>query len=218
MGEGRRQGLAESTGWGVLMRSGFSNIVALMALVFSCWSYYETAWKADNLRLYAAPQIEFADAFNGPFDAFGLPITIANTGARSGVALSFEMTVENLASGEKKDYFGAEFGAWKASFQNDAEPFAPIAVAGRETTTRRILFFPKKGETVDRLVKTEPGTYRFTLTMQATAIDRLPVAEPEDRQVVLTFEMESPGFGYQQFNEGGSVRLNAPSYKTVSSQ
>ena len=200
------------------MRAAFSNIVALLALVFSCFSYYETAWKADNLRLYAAPQIEFADAFNGVFDAFGLPVTIANTGARSGVALSFEMTVENLQSGEKKNYFGAEFGAWKASFNNEAEPFAPIAVPGRETATRRILFFPKKGETVDRLVSTDAGRYRFTLIMHATATERLPVAEPEDRSVVLTFEMESEGLDYRAFNEGGSVRMNIPGYKTVVSE
>ena len=200
------------------MRVGFANCVALVAFVFSCFSYYETAWKADNLRLYAAPQIEYADAFRGVFDAFGLPVTIANTGARTGVALSFELTVEDVKTGEKKNYFSAEFGAWKASFKNEAEPFAPIAVAGRETLTRRILFFPKKGETIDRLVKTEPGTYRFTLIMHATATDRLPVAEPEDRSVVLTFEMESDGVDYRAFNDGGSVRMNVPGYKTVVSE
>lgn len=197
------------------MRLGFSNVMALTALIFSCWSFYETVWKADKLRLFVAPLIQYSDAYSGVFDAYAVPVTIANTGARAGVALSFELEVENLKSGEKKRYYSARIGSWKKNYNDEAEPFAPITIPGREALTREILFFPREGETVDRLVDTAAGAYRFTLTLNAAPVDRLPVLSPEGRSRTLSFEMESDGVDYRAFNDGGTVSLRRPDYKPV---
>ena len=97
-------------------------------------------------------------------------------------------------------------------------PFAPITIPGREATTREILFFPREGETVDRLVDTDPGAYRFTLTMNAAPVDRLPVVAPEDQRQSLAFEMQSDGVDYRAFNDGGTVSLRRPDYKPVVSE
>lgn len=217
-GEGFRAGLCRNIRWmGVLMRVGFSNLVALLALIFSCWSYYETVWKTDQLRLFVAPLIGYADPSNGPFDVYAVPVTIANTGARAGVALAFELEVEN-AKGEKKRYYSAETGPWKDSYAGNGAPFTPIAVAGRESVTQQILFFPRDGETVDRLVDTDAGVYRFTLTLLSAPVERLPAgldgAEAQRRRV-LSFEMQIDGLDYRAFNNGGTLSMRRPDYQPV---
>lgn len=198
---------------------GFSNVVALFALVFSGWSFYETVWKADSLRLFVAPQIQYADPANGVFDVYGVPVTIANTGARAGVALAFQLDVENPRTGETKRYYSAEIGSWKAASRGDGAPFAPITVPGRESVTRQILFYPRAGETVDRLVATDAGEYAFTLTLLGAPVDRLPAPlQDADRAHSVSFTMMIDGVDYRAFNDGGTLSMRRPDYQPVVSE
>lgn len=195
----------------------FANLSAAAALLFSGYSFYETVWRAEDLRLFVSPLIQYADPYNGPFDVYGVPVTIANTGARAGVILSFDLEVANPRSGETKRYYSADFGAWKEAYNREAEPFAPITVPGREAITRQILFYPRNGEEVDRLVETDPGTYQFKLTLNAAPVERLPEAlgGGAASAETIAFEMEIDGVDYRAFNEGGTISLRRPDYAPV---
>lgn len=203
-----------------IMRGGFANISALVALLFSSYSFYETVWKAEDLRLFVPPVIQFSDPANGPFDVFVVPVTIANTGARPGVALSFDLDVTNPRTGAVKRYYAAGFGSWRAASQGQSEPFAPISVPGRTQETRQIIFYPRAEEEIDRHIETEAGEYGFRLTLNAAAIDRgvLSVFEESEGPVSLAFELTIDGLDYRAFNEGGTLGLRRPDYQPVSSE
>lgn len=202
------------------MRGGFANISALVALIFSSYSFYETVWKAEDLRLFVPPVIEFSDPANGPFDVFVITLALANTGARAGVALSIDLDVTNPRTGDVKRYYAAGFGSWRAASQGQSEPFAPISVAGRTQETRQILFYPRAEETIDRHVETEAGSYGFRLTLNAASIDRLPasVFGERDGPVTLEFEMQVDGLDYRRFNEGGTISFRRADYRPVASE
>ncbi|MEM9724564.1 MAG: hypothetical protein AAF909_03755 [Pseudomonadota bacterium] len=218
-GQAAQEG-AELARWRAGGVGRFSNIVALVALMFSGWSFYETVWKADALRMFVAPQIQYADNSRGVFDAYEVPITIANVGARAGVVLSFEMTVENPRTGETKEYYSAEMGTIKQSFSDETTRFAPLSVGGREAATAQILFYPKSGETVDRLVEIEAGEYRFTVTMNAAPVERLPIGEPSEEagRHSVSFVMAIDGVDYRAFNNGGSLPMRTLDHRAVVSE
>lgn len=198
-----------------------ANLMALLAIAISGVSFYEAALRAPDLRLYVPPTIGFADPFNGPFDVFELPVTIANNGARPGVALSFELEVDNPNTGETKRYYASGLGAWKAAFAGDHTPFAPISVAGRAAETRRVIFQPRASETIDRHIEVEPGVYQFRLTLRPAEIDPpLPFWEQifgdaPAKPIMLSFEMTSDGLDYRAFNDGGLIDLRRADYAPV---
>lgn len=210
-GDGSRQASAGGGG------GAFASATALGAMALSCYSYYETALKADSLRLYVAPVIEYADPYNGPFDVYVLPLTITNAGARSGVALSFDLEVTNPTTGETKRYYSAGFGKWRAASEGTSDAFAPITVAGRESETRQIIFYPRDEETIDRLVEAE-GTYQFRLTLNSAPVDRLPAPldlEAESGQVSVAFAMEIGAIDYRSFDNGGTTSFRHADYAPV---
>lgn len=198
----------------------FANVTAMLALLFSSYSFYETVLRADALRLFVPPTIEFSDPSNGPFDVYVVPVTIANLGARAGVALTFDLDVTNPRTGDTKRYYAAGFGSWRQAVQGNREPFAPLSVAGRESASRRILFWPRDGETIDRHVEVEGGTYRFRLTMTRVTAATLPepLEKPDTTPVVLEFEMEIDGLDYRRFSDGGTMLFRRADYAPVVSQ
>lgn len=201
------------------MRGGFASVSAIVALIFSTYSFYETVWKAEDLRLFVPPVIEFSDPSNGPFDVFVVPVTIANAGARPGVALAFDLEVTNPRTGGVKRYYAAGFGSWRAASEGQWTPFAPISVAGRAQETRQILFYPRAEEEIDRHIETEAGEYGFRLTLRTASIDRLP--EPlfgaAGGPKPLEFDMTIDGLDYRAFNNGGTIGFRRPDYQPVTS-
>lgn len=193
-----------------------ANLTALTALAFSAFSFYETVWKAEDVRVFVAPQIAFSDPANGPFDVFEIPVTLANSGARDGVALSFALEVVNPRSGERKLYHSAQTGAWRAAWEGGGAAFAPLSVPGGEALTRRILFFPRAEEAIDRLVS-EAGVYRFTLTMNVAPVDRLAdaIGVAADAATSLSFDMLIDDIDYRRFNQGGTIPLRTADYAPV---
>ncbi|MEO1330226.1 MAG: hypothetical protein AAFW46_11230 [Pseudomonadota bacterium] len=198
-----------------------AHLTAMLALLVSIYSVYESVWKSDALRLFVAPTIAFADPSNGPFDVFEIPVTLVNDGARTGVALAFELEVAAPETDAVKRYYAAGTGAWREAYEGARTPFAPISVAGRGAVTERILFFPRAGETIERHVAVEGGTYRFRLTMRgAPPRDALAVlgGDPSPPEpTVLEFEMTIDGLDYRAFNAGGTLEFRDADYETTAS-
>lgn len=200
--------------------SGVANVMAFAALLFSGYSYYETVWKGPDLRLFTPGVIEFADPSNGPFDVFAIPVTIANLGARTGVALSMDLEVFNPETGETKRYYAAEIGSWKRAYAGEAEAFAPITIAGGEAGSQSVLFYPRAEETIDRHISTDGGVYGFRLQLNAAAADRTdpPFFADSEAAVALEFEMRIDGLDYRAFNDGGTLSFRRPDYSASASE
>lgn len=199
---------------------GFANLTAIVALIFSGYSFYETVLKEDRLRLFVPPTIEFADPYNGPFDVFVIPVTIANLGARSGVALSFDLDVVNPETGETKRYYAAGVGDWRSAFEGNRTPFAPINIAGRSAETRQVMFWARAEEEIDRHIAVEGGVYEFRLTLNRATVDRAPPPfnSGDDAPVTLSFEMMIDGLDYRAFNNGGTLSFRRADYAPVASE
>lgn len=202
--------VARSSGGGWL-----ANGLALLAIVFSGYSFYETVVKSDALTLYVSPTMDFADPSRGPFDVFVLPVTIANAGARPGVALSFDLEVTDQ-QGAVKRYYAAGFGSWRAAWDGPIDPFTPVSVAGREAETRQILFFPRASEEIDRHIAVEGGSYGFRLTMNRATPERSLFSDGEGpAPLVVAFDMEIDNLDYRNFQEGGTMTFRRPDYAPV---
>ncbi len=97
--------------WGTGGR--LATVLSALALAFSGLSFYESVLKTAELEVYVPPVIHYARDQGGQIELFAVPITIVNSGARTGTALTMELTVENLrpdAPVKTKRYYSAFIG------------------------------------------------------------------------------------------------------------
>ncbi len=194
---------------GVYGGGAAATVISAFALLFSGFSFYESAMRRAELAIYVPPLIQYADpdSPDSPFEIFAVPLTFVNDGARTGAVTAIDFEVTNLRSGESKMFYAANFGPWGTSPQN---AFTPISLPGRESYSATVQFFPRDGETVPRILDLEPGTYRFRLTLhgaQARAASLFAQdAEP------LVFEMQAGQMDYRFFNGDGTMGLRSPDY------
>jgi hypothetical protein len=115
------------------------------------------------------PVIQYASPYtNSNFEVLGIPVTIANSGARSGTVLSIDLVATNPAKKLTKQFYSAEFGRWtmENARGNKFRAFAPLALQGRSSTSESILFYSRPNESVAQIV--EPNSsIQFTLTIRA---------------------------------------------------
>ena len=195
----------------------FAAIVSAVALLFSGYSLYETALKRADLRLYVPPVIEYAHPSRGPFEVFNIPITITNRGARPATVLSIDMTVDNLATGEKKRFYSAAFGRWRDANNGTAPIFSPVSVAGNASYSGQIIFYTRRGEELNRVTSQDGGKYQLTLLAHTTASDPLAFAGRDDSPGTETavFNMEMDALDYRAFQNGGTLPMYNPDFKTA---
>jgi len=146
-----------------------SAVIAAIALIISGYSLYETSLRRPKLRLFVPRVIQYASPYtNSNFEVLGIPVTIANSGARSGTVLSIDLLATNRAKKLTKRFYSAEFGRWtmENARGNKFQPFAPLALQGRSSTSESVLFYCRPDESVAQIV--EPNSnVTFTLTIRA---------------------------------------------------
>jgi len=82
-----------------VLNSGWaSTLVAAIALIVSGYSLYVTSLRRPMLSLFVPPVIQYSSPYsNSNFEVLGIPVTIANLGARSGTVLSIDLIATNPA-------------------------------------------------------------------------------------------------------------------------
>jgi hypothetical protein len=190
-----------------------SDILAGIALVVSLYGPWHSSLKRSELTVFVAPIIRYASPYqNSNFEAFCIPQTIANEGARTGTVLSMRLTVADPQSNLSKRFYSADFGEWSIERAQkwDFRPFAPIVLAGHSSHTETIIFHARHDETVMQIVQAT-GRFRFTLTLDAALseqfglLDRLWREPPKP----LSFEMALPMLDHRAFTSGsGTLALN----------
>jgi hypothetical protein len=140
-----------------------ATIISAVALVLSAFSLYESTFKTAELEIFVPPVIHYARDNGGDVELFAIPITITNAGARTGTVLSMQLDVEDLKSHKTKRYYSALLGEHQVDPDATNRSFAPLSIAGRETFTDTVRFYPE-GNPLPKLVE-DAGDFRFTVTL-----------------------------------------------------
>lgn len=182
-----------------------ATLVALIALVFSAYSLWETSLKQPDVRIFVPPVIQFSAPYNNSnFEVIAIPVTFANEGARTGTVLSMELAVTDPRSNQTKLFYAADFGRWtmEKTRAGAYQPFAPISLAGRASRTETVLFYTRGEDQKPPQLIQETGPYQFKLTIeQAVADDLGPVDEWLTKGAVsVSFERELRHYDARAFN------------------
>lgn len=193
-----------------------SEIFSGVALLFSGFSLWHTSLRGPHLTAYVPPIIRYASPYqNSIFEAFEIPLTMINSGARTGTALSFDLMVLNEERRQSKRLYSACFGPWslEKAHSSSFEPFAPMSLAGRASLSKTLLFYPRKDQTVMQIVPSA-GRFRFMLSINMAGAG--PALHPLLAGVIgggapapLAFQMDLPELDHRSFTSGsGTVTLN----------
>ena len=192
----------------VIVNSGYGGLQATLlsafALVLSAFSLYEASFKTADLEIFIPPVIQYARDGGGDTEVFVVPITVTNSGARTGTVLSMELTVEDLKTKRVKRYYSAFLGEHQIDPDAPNRSFAPLSIPGHGTFSDTVRFYPV-GNPLPKLAE-EAGDYRFSLSLVTAAparpdlIDRVLTAKPAP----VVFERTLPWVSEQQL---GSRRI-----------
>jgi hypothetical protein len=189
-----------------------SDFVSAIALLFSVYNFWQSSQKPADLKVFVPPVISYASPYqNSNFEAFAIPVTIINEGARTGTILSMALIVTDLQNNVSKRFYSANFGAWtiEKSRTGDFRPFAPISLAGRASYTDTVQFYARNDEKVMQIVP-DAGRYKFTLTLDTPNLgdgffDRF-MSTPN---APVSFEMLLAELDHRAFTSGnGTVALH----------
>jgi hypothetical protein len=214
-----RAGIA--AGCGVRKIMTLSDIAAAIAVVFSAYSLWQSSLSPAALDVFVPPVISYASPYqNSNFEAFAIPVTITNEGARTGTVLSMTLVVTDPARNVSKHFYSANFGKWTLDkFRaGEFQPFAPISIPGSSSATNTVQFYARSDETVMQIVE-KAGQFQFAIMLDAPAsqdvgiFGRLLSKAPQP----LTFEMLLPGLNQRAFTSGaGTVELHQREWQSTS--
>jgi hypothetical protein len=137
--------------------------ISITALSVSIANFYLASLRAPHVEVRVAPYIRHGIDDTSELEAFFIPLTMANSGARSTSILSLELAIRHVPTGDEKTLYGQYFAENLARL---GEFFTPIALPGYSDVSRTVAFYPLDQRT-DRLF--EPaGLYEFQLTAHIT--------------------------------------------------
>jgi hypothetical protein len=132
--------------------------ISVISLLISAISFYISSLQPPKISFVTAPYIKHVVDNASLNEAFFIPITILNRGARSGTVLSFELTVTNVTSGETRTYHGQYF-TQEGSQTTLGDFFTPISLNGFSSTSYTVCFYPIG--TVAGNIFSQAGVYQF---------------------------------------------------------
>jgi len=195
--ESARMSIASAMGYG----GWHATILSAFALVLSAYSLYESSFKTAELEVYIPPVIQYGRDGGGSTEVFVIPVTVTNSGARTGTIVSMELTAENLKTKQTKQFYAAFLGEHKVDQNAPNRSYAPLSIPGRGTFTDTVRFYPV-GNPFPKITD-DAGDYRFTLNLVTAAparpdlIDNLFSSKPQP----LVFERTLPWMSDQQLDQ-----------------
>jgi hypothetical protein len=206
---------------GSIWRQQLSPLTALLALSISGYTLWDTSLKQSDLRIFVPPVIQYSSPYqNSNFEVIAIPVTFANEGARTAVALSLELAVTDPRTKETKRFYSAELGQWSMErTRNRAyQPFAPMPLAGRSTRTETVLFYPRGEDEKPAQIVREAGLYQFAITVdeagaaEAGWFDKIWGRKPAS----VAFGRELRSYDARAF-QNGTLAMFAKDWRTSTS-
>jgi hypothetical protein len=150
-------------------------VVSMISFVISMISFYTGSLKAPDLHFYTAPYIRHVVDSASRNEAFFVPLTLANRGARQGTLVAVELVVTYLGDGSEKRFFGQYFG------QDNSQDlvggfFTPLTLNGYSSNSRTVCFYPLGAQSGAFFAR--EGDYQFHLIGTAANV------RGEDEQTV----------------------------------
>lgn len=180
--------------------------MSVVALLVSCYSFYEASIKGADLSVFVAPRIDYTDPDRPEQvrEVFIMPVTIANEGARATTVMSVNLEVTNPRTKQSKTFYAARLGSWG---ETPLKPFAPAVVTGKATYSQALQFEPRVGESVPRILDLEAGGYIFKLSLDVAGGGLGAGTTP------LQFEMQTGQMDYRMFSGTGTMGMWSPNYR-----
>ena len=188
-------------------RERLTSVTSLAAFMISAYTLWETTLKQSDLRIFVPAVVHYAAPYqNSNFEVLAIPVTFANEGARTAVALSMELVVTDPRTSEAKRFYAADLGLWsmERTRNRSYQPFAPMPLAGRSTRTETVLFYTRGDDEKPPQIVREIGPYRFRITVEEATVgergwlDRLWGREPAS----IAFERELRFYDARAFQNG----------------
>ena len=182
-------------GGGSLWRDRLTAITSTTALLVSGYTLWTTTLRQPDLHVFVPPVIQYAAPYqNSNFEVIAVPVTFANEGARTAVAMSMELVVTDPRAKVSKIFYSADLGQWsmERTRARSYQPFAPLPMAGRTTRTEVVLFYTRGDDQKPEQIIREVGPYQFKLTVEDSHVgepwllDRLLGRQPPS----VSFERE----------------------------
>ncbi|WP_072373684.1 hypothetical protein [Hyphomicrobium sp. NDB2Meth4] len=178
-----------------------ATVLSALALVISGFSLYESSFKTAEIEVYVPPVVQYARDGGGDTEVFVVPVTITNSGARTGTVLSMELNVEDLKSHKTKRYYSAFLGEHQVDADAPNRSFAPLSIPGHGTFTDTVRFYPV-GNPFPKIAE-EAGDYKFSLSLVTAAPPRPDLVERLFASKVepVVFERTLPWLSEQQLDQ-----------------
>ena len=202
-------------------RGRFTAFTSFLAFLISGYTLWATSLKQSDLHIFVPAVIQYSAPYqNTNFEVIVVPVTFANEGARTAVALSMELIVTDPRSKASKIFYSADFGQWTMERTRNRAylPFAPLPLAGRATRTETVLFYPRGDDQKPDQIIREIGSYQFRLSVEESGVgtpdwlDRLLGRIP----AIVRFDRELREFDARAF-QGGTLPLIAKDWRSTSS-
>ena len=200
--------------------SQIAGYASAFAVAFSGYSLFEGSVRQPDLKIFVPPVVQYAQPYqNSNFEVFAVPVTLVNSGARTGTVLGIDLVVNDLGKGVTKTFYSADFGNWTLASARafGFKPFSPISIPGKASFSDVVLFYPRRDEKVQAVV-TETGTYRLSLTLKTADVDdfwlldRWFARKPD----AITVDMTLPVMDHRAFNVG-TLPLHQKDYQVTAS-
>jgi hypothetical protein len=177
-----------TSGWPeFLLTKMFPITISTMSLLLSTFNLYINYLRAPDINFVVAPYVSHVmDDANGK-EAFFIPVTAFNQGARPGTILLFELTVTHVQAQRQASY-SAQYYAKKDDNTSLGSFFSPMSLDGYSTVAETVCFYPIGAHT-GRLFS-EPGAYKFDVqAVTANVKNASQKSIPRTFNVTLTEEM-----------------------------
>jgi hypothetical protein len=182
-------------------------VISIISFVISTVNVYVTNLKAPDLSISVSPYVRHIVDNTSLNEAFFIPLTIVNQGAKPGSITSFELTVKYLPTGEQETYYSQYFAQ-----ENNAELlgsfFSPVNLTGYSSEGRTVCFYPLGARSGNFF--TEPGAYEFTLTGVAANVRGRP-----QKRIAQVFNIDLTQQMYNQMQQTPDLEYPYPMPVTI---
>jgi hypothetical protein len=167
----------------------FPIMLSVISLVLSTFNLYVSSLRAPNISFAVAPYMSHVVDNNSGNEAFFIPLTAINRGARPGTVLSFELTVTELSTQNTLEYFGQYFA--KSDDQKlIGDLFSPMTIQGYSTDSKTVAFYPL-GFNAGKILA-NVGVYEFTVKAATANINNSSQKNIDQTfRITLTDEMDA---------------------------